>query len=91
MVPRSLEVTLAPTEDYGDFNWRSDFFNCDRFVPVLSALADLACSMVNVEQTTQGFMAVQDQKLTAQTGGGILPPLLHFTQSNATIDRTPSR
>ena len=48
--------------------------NCDREVPVLSPLTDLVCAMVNAEQATQGIMAIQDQKLTAQTGGGILPP-----------------
>ena len=42
--------------------------------PVLPAITDLARSMVNAEQATQGIMAIQDQKLTAQTGGGILPP-----------------
>ena len=48
-------------------------FNCDRYVPVLSPLTDLVCDMANAEQATQ-IRAVQDQKLTAQTGGGILPP-----------------
>ena len=37
------------------------------------------CSVVNAQQATQVIMAVQEQKITAQTGGGILYPPSHIS------------
>ena len=56
-------------------------FNCDRFVPVLSALADRSRSMVHAdaEQTAQVTRAVKEQKLTAQAGGQTISPPNHIS------------